>query len=45
MSQLTVEKIFGLSLKSIPGVGKNSVMTMLKYFRSFREMFMKLSEL
>ena len=35
-SRITVKQIFGLSLKTIPGVGKNSVGEVLKYFSSFR---------
>lgn len=44
-NQLTVENIFGLSLKTIPGVGKAAVNEVLKHFRSFREIHDKLSEL
>lgn len=35
-SNITVKQIFGMSLKTIPGVGKNSVGEVLKYFGSFR---------
>lgn len=42
-SQLTVENIFGLSLKTIPGVGKIAVNEVLKHFRTFRELYTKLS--
>lgn len=44
-NQLTVEHIFGLSLKTIPGVGKAAVSEVLKHFRCFRELYDKLEEL
>lgn len=44
-SKLTIEHIFGLSLKTIPGVGKNSVNEILKYFTSFRSLYNSLKML
>jgi len=35
-NQLKVENIFGLSLKTIPGIGKNAVSEVLKHFKCFR---------
>lgn len=35
-SQLTIENIFGLSLKTIPGIGKVAVNEVLKHFKCFR---------
>lgn len=40
-----MEHIFGLSLKTIPGVGKAAVSEVLKHFRCFRELYDKLEEL
>ena len=40
-----MEHIFGLSLKTIPGVGKAAVSEVLKHFRCFRELYDKLGEL
>jgi excinuclease UvrABC nuclease subunit len=42
---MTVEQIFGLSLKTIPGVGRNSVEALLKYFKSFKCMYNELKKL
>lgn len=41
-SNITVRKIFGLSLKTITGVGKSSVGEVLKYFCSFRSIYKSL---
>ena len=43
-SNLTVQQIFGLSLKTIPGVGKSSVNEVLKFFSSFRALYDQLSQ-
>ena len=37
--QLTVEHIFGLGLKTIPGVGRSAISEVLKHFRSFRQLY------
>lgn len=44
-NQLKVENIFGLSLKTIPGIGKNAVNEVLKHFKCFRELYDALSQL
>jgi crossover junction endonuclease MUS81 len=44
-SQLTVEHIFGLALRTVPGVGKYSIAEILKHFRSFRELYDQLISL
>lgn len=44
-SNVTVRQIFGLSLKTIPGVGKNAVGEVLRYFGSFRELHRQLRQL
>lgn len=40
---LTVEDIFGQSLKLIPKVGKETVNNILKYFKTFSSLYQKLS--
>ena len=39
---MTVENVFGLGLKVLPSVGKGTVNTILKYFKSFRSLREKL---
>lgn len=41
----TVGKIFALGLMAIPGVGKNSVTTITKYFKTYKAMYDYLSKL
>lgn len=41
-SNLTVENVFGLSLKVLPNVGKQTVNSILKYFKTFTHLRKKL---
>ena len=40
---LTIEQIFGLGLKSFPNVGKQTVSNLLRFFKSYRILYDKLS--
>ena len=39
---ITVEDIFGLGLKSFPGIGKSTVSQLIKYFKSYRALYERL---